>query len=306
MNYLVSIIIPLYNGEKYIGECLDSIFKQNYTNFEIIIVDDGSTDSSLQIIAKYKSQKIKIFQQNNGDVSNARNNGIKYSAGELIAFIDQDDLWLPEKLKKQVKLFEENLNTDLIFCDIIKFSNSGKKHHAKDKHQIALSLNETNLFSKLIVKNVLMPSAVIVRKDSFIEAGMFDPTFKTCGDYEMWLRMAVQRRKFVYLPEALTLYRVHENNASKNAKLMFLDRIKAVEQAFKIMEINDVNKEFEKTGLASAYMQGANEFFSGKDYKQYLINANRAFELNKKIINTKYLSRYIRSIILTIIGKYVK
>jgi glycosyltransferase involved in cell wall biosynthesis len=288
-------VIPLFNGQAYIEECLKSVFAQTYKPVEIIVVDDGSTDRSLEIVQKLKPENMKIICQNHGDVSKARNTGIKNAGGELIAFIDHDDIWLPEKLEKQAAIFAKNTQVDLVFSDIMKFFPSGKRHRAKDKHDIALSFTDENLFNKLVVKNVLMPSAVMIKKESIITAGLFDPSFRTCGDYEMWLRMALLKYRFHYLPEALTLYRMHAENASSRIEVMYHDRIKAVEACFSHPNISDEDKQFEKRGLAAAYLMGAHTFFSVKDYGRFLDNAKKALSYNKKIINLKFISRYLRS-----------
>lgn len=301
---LISVIIPIYNGQDFVSECLESVIEQTYSKFEIIIVDDGSTDKSVSIIESFSSKtNISIILQKNGDVSKARNVGIENSNGELIAFLDQDDTWLNDKLEKAVEIFNSYSDTHLVFHDITKIFPSGKTHRAKDKHQIALSLNDDNLFKRLVVKNVLMPSAVVVRKESILEAGLFDTDFKTCGDYEMWLRMALLKMKFKYLPEPLTLYRIHPNNNSNKTEIMFKDRIKAVEKSFSDHRIQADDKSYKSKGLSAAYMQGANEFFSKKDYSKFLDNAQIAFSLNKQILNFKNLSRYIRSWFFLKIGK---
>ncbi len=295
-SIFVSVIIPVYNGEKYIAECIKSIYEQTYKKFEIIIIDDGSTDNSIEVIENIKNEEVRIISQKNGDVSKARNEGIKNASGDLIAFLDQDDKWLPEKLQKCVKIFNELEKVDLVFHDIIKLFSSGKTHRAKDKHNIALSLNNENIFQKLVVKNVLMPSAVMVRKESILKAGLFDTSFKTCGDYEMWLRMALLKMEFKYLPEALTIYRIHPNNNSNRIEVMFQDRLKALEVSFSNIKIDTADKKFRNKGLAAAYMQGANEFFSKKKYSEFLTNTNIALKLDKNNITGKMLSRYLRSL----------
>lgn len=302
-NPLVSVVIPLFNGQAYIEECLKSVFAQTYKPVEIIVVDDGSTDRSLEIVQKLKPENMKIICQNHGDVSKARNTGIKNAGGELIAFIDHDDIWLPEKLEKQAAIFAKDTQVDLVFSDIMKFFPSGKKHRAKDKHNIALSFTDENLFKKLVVKNVLMPSAVMVKKESIIAAGLFDPSFRTCGDYEMWLRMALLKYRFHYLPEALTLYRMHAENAAKNTEIMHQDRVKAIETCFSHPNISEKDKKLKLRGMAAVYMMGAHTFFSIKDYQKFLENAKKAYIYDLSVINLKFITRYLRSWLFDKFGK---
>src|SRR4030067_1442187 len=117
---LIIIIIPVYNAEQYLPETLDSVFTQTYTNIEVITVDDGSTDKSAEIIKRYPA--VKYIRQKNGGVSNARNSGIKASSGDYIAFLDQDDLWLPEKLKIQLEIASRHQESGIFFCDGLMFS----------------------------------------------------------------------------------------------------------------------------------------------------------------------------------------
>lgn len=298
-NPLVSVVIPVYNGEKYIAECLESVYQQTYPFFEVIIIDDGSTDQSLEIINKMPGEK-KIISQKNKDVSHARNTGIKNASGQLIAFLDQDDLWDKRRLEKLIKIFLKNPDVDLFFTDLSKFNDERKNWHPKDRHKAASRLSDENLFENLIRKNVLMPSAVMVKKDSFIKAGMFDPEFRTCGDYEMWLRMAAKGKRFRYLPEPLTLCRQHGENTSKKIEIMNEDRLNAIRKTFSLSGLSPSQKKLEKLGFASAYMESAHSFFSIKQYSRFLQNANKAISYSKKIVNWKFLKRYVRALIYSL------
>jgi glycosyltransferase involved in cell wall biosynthesis len=292
-NPLVSVVIPVYNGEKYITECLESVYQQTYPSFEVIIIDDGSTDQSLEIINKMPGDK-KIISQQNKDVSHARNTGIKNASGQLIAFLDQDDLWDTKRLEKLIRVFMKNPDVDLFFTDLSKFNDEGKNWHPRDRHKAASRLRDENLFENLIRKNVLMPSAVMVKKDRFIEAGMFDPQFKTCGDYEMWLRMAAKGMRFKYLPEPLTLYRQHGENTSKKIEIMNEDRLNAIRKTFSLNGLSPSQKKLEKLGFASVYREGAQSYFGIKEYFQFLRYVNKALSYDKRIISWKIIGRYTR------------
>jgi glycosyltransferase involved in cell wall biosynthesis len=299
---LVSVVITVYNGETFLAECLESVFSQTYHPMEVIVVDDGSTDRSLEIAKTFLGVK-HIVRQKNKDVSAARNAGVEKACGDFIAFIDHDDKWMPDKLAKQMGVFQKESMADLVFCDLIKFFPSGKTHHASDKHRIALSLTDDNLFSMLVRKNVLMPSAVLVKKKSFLKAGKFDESFKTCGDYEMWIRMAEMGMKFRYLPEALTHYRQHTENASKKVETMHRDRLRAIKKIFSSPGLSPKNKAMEPLGLAFAYMEGAHSFFSIKQYSKFLENARKAYAYSKRVVNWKFIKRYIRCLLYEYLGK---
>ena len=300
---LVSVILPVYNGEDFIEECLESIYKQTYKPLEVIIIDDGSTDRTSEILEKHPGRKKVIHQQNRG-VSNARNVGIGQAAGEFIAFTDYDDLWLPEKIEKQVNLMQNNGHVDLVFAAAMPFFASGAKRFQKDKHKISLTLTDENLFALLSKKNLLPATATMARKQSIIRAGLFDESFKTCGDYELWLRMAAMQMKFRYLPEALTLGRKHGRNISMQTETMHMNRLRAIQKTFALPFINEKQKRLKRSALASVFMFGAHTFFSAKKYQAFLTNARKAVSYNFRIVNLKFITRYSRSLFYTRVMKF--
>jgi glycosyltransferase involved in cell wall biosynthesis len=294
-NPQVSVVIPVYNGEATLDECLDSVLRQTLRPIEVVCVDDGSYDHSVDIIRNF-GRNVRLVRQPHGDVSRARNTGVHSASGENIAFIDQDDLWEPGKLSKQLRVFRQQPETDLVFNDLIKIGASGNRRHPKDRNQVALGLNDRNLLAGLLRKNVLMPSAVMIRRESFIRAGGFDEDFRTCGDYELWLRMAALGMKFRYVPEPLTLYRIHDRNTSKNTKTMHEDRLKAVRKTLDHSKDRPDYPKLERIGLSSAYMLGAHTFFSAGKYEEFLKYARTAIRYDKKVIDAKFISRYVRSL----------
>lgn len=300
MNSVVSVIIPVYNGEKYLTEALESVLAQTYTNYEIIAVDDGSTDGSSTILAGY-ADRIKVIRQENRDVCAARNTGVRAAQGDYIAFLDQDDLWLPQKLAQQLRVFSAHPDADVVFTNLIKFTDAGGQRVARDKHRRCMKLTDENTFKMLALKNLLMPSAVMARKTSLIKAGLFDESFKTCGDYQLWLRMAGQRMKFRYIPKPLTKYRHHAQNTARHTALMHSDRIKAVQTAFNGPGLDPAFLPYRAQALASAYVLGAHTFFSARHYRQFLENFHLARRLRfRSALSPKLLGRFVRSLILSI------
>lgn len=293
-NPLVSVVIPLFNGEAFIAECLASVYAQTYAPTEVLVVDDGSNDNSVAIVEAFPGEK-KIIRQRNGEVSRARNTGITNANGEFVAFLDQDDLWLPDKISRQVAMFLRADPIDVVFTNLLKLYPSGQRRLQKDKHALALALTDENLFATLALKNLLMPSAVMVRRQSIIAAGLFAEEFKTCGDYEMWLRMAALGMRFRYLPEALTLYRQHGKNTSKSTATMHHDRLLAITRTFANPALVPQHQKIGPRALAAAYALGAHTFFSSKAYDQFLANARQAIGLDWRVLNLKMITRLLRS-----------
>jgi glycosyltransferase involved in cell wall biosynthesis len=180
----VSIIIPTYNRGWIIKEAIDSVMVQDYRDFELIIVDDGSTDNTPDILNSYRGD-IKIFRQENQGVSAARNRGLAEASGRFIAFLDSDDLWLPRKLKRQVDFFSSNPDACICQTEEIWIRNNmrvnPKKRHKKPRGMI---------FEPSLALCLVSPSAVMIRRFLFEEVGGFDETLPACEDYDLWLRIS--------------------------------------------------------------------------------------------------------------------
>lgn len=220
----VSIIIPTYNCAQYISETIDSALAQTYRDFEIIVVDDGSTDNTKEVLKKYGSQIKLIYQENRG-VSAARNIGISRSEGQYVAFLDADDIWLPNKLKAQVEIMNANPDVGLIFTDGVKIDEKpGATLKPKDWRAISndpegfwckigkAPINDGiilkgNYFKDLLLGNlVFFTSAVLIRKECFENIGYLDEELLSSEDYDLWLRMAY-KYPLLYLNSVTSHYR---------------------------------------------------------------------------------------------------
>jgi len=203
---LVSVIIPTYNTGVYIKEAVDSALSQTHPNIEIIVVDDGSTDNTKAVLQPYiNSEKVKYIYQRNKGLPGARNTAIKEAKGKYVALLDADDLFLPDKLGRQVQHLEENKDLDLSYCDIYHFKDS-----EPDK---LLRLNYTYysgeaVFEKLLEKNFIAPLSVVVRRSVFDRLGYFDESLRRSEDYEFYLRLAYGGAKIDFLPTPLAKLRI--------------------------------------------------------------------------------------------------
>jgi glycosyltransferase involved in cell wall biosynthesis len=211
MDDLVSIVIPVYNGEAYIEECLDSIFRQTVSNYEIIIVDDGSTDSSVQKVLNINSDKICLIKQSNGGSAAARNNGIKNANGKWIAFLDADDLWMPEKLEKQLSAIKNSswAYTDSFFLGEIYPKNTKTSDLAK--------FHTGSILEELVISNFIGTSTVLLERKLFEEVGYFDTSLRALQDWDLWLRVA-KKHEIALVDEPLGYYRLHSSSVSRAAR----------------------------------------------------------------------------------------
>ena len=227
----MSVIIPTYNRSQYIFECIESVFNQNYLEIEVIVVDDNSTDDTQEKLSNLiDRKKIKYFHNSHKGTSSARNLGINNSTGDLIAFLDSDDVFYQNKLERQVHYFSENPEAKIVHADFDKFNDSGN----------LLGRRHTNFFQGDIYPQILeywemliAISCVVVKPEVFIEVGLFDESFNYGEDLDMWVRIA-RKFPFHHIPETLAKVRLHGGNIS-GEKLDRADRFlpfinKAVEE----------------------------------------------------------------------------
>ena len=204
--------MPAYNTEKFIGESIQSVIDQTYPNWELLVVDDGSTDKTAGIIRGFAARDnrvVYLFQQN-GRQAKARNTAIEHSHGTLIAFLDADDLWLPEKLECQLQALEAT-NADVVYSNGLIIYEPGATAGRNDFAIVAGTIEGPKMLDILLLQNRIPVQSVLVREEAYRNAGPFDesPQFHGCEDYEMWIRLAERGALFHGLSEKLIKYRRH-------------------------------------------------------------------------------------------------
>jgi len=180
----VSVIIPTFNRGWTLKTAIDSVLAQNFDDYELIVVDDGSSDNTPDLLDTYAEQITCIHQKNRG-VSAARNTGIRASYGSLIAFLDSDDYWLPDKLAVQTAFFDANRGATICQAEEIWVRN-GLRVNPKKKH----AKPSGNIFERSLSLCLVSPSAVMLRRELFDDVGLFDENLPACEDYDMWLRIS--------------------------------------------------------------------------------------------------------------------
>ena len=244
MNYeskKVSVIIPLYNAEKYIARTLQSVLSQTYKNIEILIVDDESPDNSVRVCQQFSDSRIKIIHQKNRGLAGSRNTGIRHAQGDYLAFMDADDIWLPEKLKIHVAHLESNPKLGISFSRSAFIDETDKP---LGTYQIT-KLEDITPLDILCRSPIGNGSAAVFRKAVFddikyqdnlygtVEDFYFDDNFRLSEDIECWVRIAVQTQwKLAGIAQPLTLYRIHSNGLSANLKQMIEFREKVFQKTY--------------------------------------------------------------------------
>jgi len=229
----VSVIIPTYNRSRMLKEAIDSVLSQDYPHFELVVVDDGSTDATAELLQAYGQDLVVIRQPNRG-VSAARNAGIAAASGRYIAFLDSDDLWLPQKLTRQVRFF--NQYPDALVCQTEEiWMRNGRRVNPGLRHRKLSGM----LFEPSLHLCLVSPSAVMIRRSLFRAVGRFDENLPACEDYDLWLRVG-SRHPVYLIPEAGIIKRGgHPDQLSKTPGL---DKYR-IRSLVKILESNLLSRE---------------------------------------------------------------
>ncbi|MGD9904505.1 MAG: glycosyltransferase family 2 protein [Vicinamibacterales bacterium] len=211
---LVSVVVPTYNQAPYIGDTVKSILGQTHPEVEIVVVDDGSTDSTADAVPR--GDRIDVVRQRNQGVAAARNTGFARTRGSYLLFVDGDDQLLPTKIARDIELLEARADLAASYCAWQFFSDDaraelGESHPRRDG----------DLLEGLLLKQVSpVPAAVTVRRSSLDAVGLFDPACATAGDYDLWIRLALGGHRFGYIDEALVRYRIAGSSMSSQLDKM--------------------------------------------------------------------------------------
>ena len=229
----ISVVIPTYNRSHTLMRAINSVLSQTHPAFEIIVVDDGSTDGTKELLQAYgfckkdtKELEKKYLIQENGGVSSARNLGVKNAKGDFIAFLDSDDAWSEKKLERQLVVLKQNLfKQRIIHTDEIWIRNGVRVNQHK-KHE----KSGGNIFEKCLALCCISPSSAMLHRSLFDEYGYFDETMPACEDYDMWLRLAAFE-KVLFVPEFLTIkYGGHSDQLSRAHWGMDRFRVRSLEK----------------------------------------------------------------------------
>lgn len=228
---LISVIVPAYNCEKTIGETLDSIRSQTHRNIEILVVDDGSTDKTYQVVMEHAvtDARIRVFRQSNGGVASARNRAIREAAGDLIAPIDADDIWLPEKLELQLYKLDSFPNVGLVYTWFAKIDVEGRVIEIDNRHTA-----EGNVLAELCVRNIVgHASSPLILRSALERVGGYDETLRSrnaqgCEDNKLYLELA-EYYSFAVVRKCVVGYREMPAGMSSNFHQMLRSRDLSVE-----------------------------------------------------------------------------
>jgi len=266
MTFLVSVIIPTYNRRDYVCEAIDSVMAQTYTEFEIIVVDDGSTDGTGGLLqARYGDRIQYVWQENQGE-SAARNRGIELAQGAYIALLDSDDSWEPCKLQRQIAVLEAASEVGLVFCLATMIDQNGKSLPGL-MGTVSSQLELT--FARLCLGNFVTAgsSTAVMRRDVLNKIGKFDIQIQYGEDWDLWLRMILET-KFVFIPEPLAKIRLHRGGqwrfpSAEKTTAVLEDHLYLLNRAFEHFPGSTaMRKALEAKALAREYAKAAWAYYA--------------------------------------------
>ena len=222
----VSVAICLFNSSRFIDETLESVFAQTFGDYEVVLVDDGSTDGCADRIERHHAgRRLRIVRQSHQGLSIARRVSIAAASAPYVAFLDHDDIWMPDKLERQMAAARANPAAALLFSDCVYVDEGGRplrrlsEHYALD----GIDLSGTRAYAELLRRGCFVwQSTVVARRDALVAAGAFDPAYPYIADYDTWLRLA-RRHPLHYTPAVLAKWRVHPNQFTNRCPDVTLD-----------------------------------------------------------------------------------
>jgi glycosyltransferase involved in cell wall biosynthesis len=291
---LVTVIMPVYNGERFLFEAIESILNQSYKDIELIVIDDGSTDRSVEIINSFESPKLNFIQnKKNLGVCETRNKGFKLARGEYIALMDADDISVNDRIKKQVLFMEENKEYGLISANYESF----REHPFGVKRSVKRLLNNSEqILAYLLFTNVICCPCSMIRTNIISDNNLyFDTTLQMSEDFDLWKRISAVT-KITNINEVLLKYRKHTTNSTKKRSILNRDFTKVIQKSFDTFDINirDLfNENFKLKNVKS--------FICLNKYLEDILEKNK--KTNK--YNEKYLSESCSNLIYWMFLKHI-
>jgi glycosyltransferase involved in cell wall biosynthesis len=274
MRPAVSVIIPAYNQGHYLGSAIQSVLDQSFENFELLVVDDGSTDDTHAVVTAFHDPRLHYFYQANRGLPAARNQGILHAKGAYLSFLDSDDLFLPDKLHLLVAYLEARPEMGLVAGQSIPFD---EKRRRPEK-TYATPLPENG--AALLLGNPLHVGSVLLRKVWQEEVGLFDERLRSYEDWDLWLRLARAGCPMGWVAQPVSLYRFHENQMTSNGSQMTQATFAVLDKVFADPELSGSWRSLRHQAYANAHLRAAAQAYLSRDYTVGKAAISRAAGLN--------------------------
>ena len=224
----VSVVIPTYNCARFLGQTIDSALRQAYRDFEIIVVDDGSTDDTQQVVAGYGKTIRYVYQSNQG-ASAARNVALSIASGEFIAYLDADDLWIADKLSRQVEYMDDHPACGFLHTEVSVIDEQNKVLHTRFNYETNRPVPQGLCIRELLLRSHIQTLTVLERRTAFDDAGMFDLRLPVAQDYLHWLGVVLRGYEVGYLAEPLGQYRWRAGSLMSSQRRLVEDFVRIYE-----------------------------------------------------------------------------
>jgi len=270
----VSVIIPTYNSAQYVTDAVDSVLSQSFGDFEVLVIDDGSTDETESVMRRYRTP-VRYIRRQNGGVAAARNFGVSESRGRYVAFLDADDTWLPDKLELQIAALRANPHDRVCYTAFTIV--------ASDLSPLGIvrSKRRGHALEDLLLRGNVVGSicTVLCERLLFEKAGGFDPALSQCADWDMWVRLAALT-EFLYIDKPTVTYRQHGANMSRNAPLLERDSLLVLEKGFAMPEVANSLLAKRRSAFARNDMVLAGTYFHARCYRDFFRCAARSVSMD--------------------------
>lgn len=271
----VSVIVPAYNAQETIGETLESIFNQTLADFELIVVNDGSTDQTLKIVAGFDDSRLKAFSYPNAGVAASRNRGAAQASSAYLSFIDADDLWTPDKLEAQLNALENTPQAAVAYSWTNYIDQTGRFVARAQRTTF-----DGDVYAELLMRDFLeSASNVTIRRQAFIDSGGFDESLSGAADWDLFLRLAA-RYSFVAVPRLGVLYRLGGNSMSANLSMQEQECLQVLERAYE--QASESLQPLKKHSFAHLYQYLGFKVMQGQLSREKGLSALRYF---KRVLN---------------------
>jgi len=309
MNHpLVTVILAVYNRTNYLSEAIESVLGQTYSNIELIVVDDGSTIDLSGVLDQYKDKITLITHDNNRGLSAAINTGLRQASGEFIDILSDDDGYFPRKIERQLKIFQQSPEIDIVHTDYRQLKDGQLVGHSRKK-QIDLNRkrSDNNLYYTLLRGNFIDAISPLVRKKCYDVIGGNDERLKNLEDWDMWIRMVAGGFKFYYLDEPTVYFRKHDDNKSKDPLRNMHQRFRVLYNAF-VKELSPLSKDSKewktvrRKAYANVFIDYASSIYRSDNYGDYVKYMGWGLKLDLSRATAKIIRRFIKSYFMTMVS----
>jgi tetratricopeptide (TPR) repeat protein len=273
----VSVIIPAYNQGCYLVSAIESVLAQTYQDFEIVVVDDGSTDNTAEVAQRYSDPRVRYVYQENRGLSAARNTGIRHSAGEFLSFLDSDDLFLPEKLELLTAVLDDRSDVGFVAGQAQPIDEQGKP----TGKLFATPLPENG--RELLNGNPLHVGSVLLRREWQERVGFFDESLRSYEDWDMWLRLARAGCRMSWVARPVSLYRFHRAQMTRDGSQMTVATFAVLDKLFNDPGLPTSWRDMHASAYSHAHLRAAAQAYRTRDFEQAKSSLARAAELNPEL-----------------------